>query len=53
MDKSTNKLIDWVSMKGTSLYILIMLVVFPVFTTQKFFDLDNDKNNFFLIATIT
>lgn len=53
MDKSTNKIIDWVSMNGTSLYILIMLVIFPVFNTQKLFNLDNDKTNFFLVATIT
>lgn len=53
MDKSTNKLIDWVSVNGTTLYILIMLVVFPIFNTQKLFNLDNDKNNFFLVATIT
>ncbi|MCI9380426.1 MAG: hypothetical protein HFG88_05190 [Dorea sp.] len=53
MDKSTNKIIDWVSINGTSLYILIMLVVFPVFNTNKFFNLDDDKTNFFLVATIT
>lgn len=53
MDKSTNKIIDWASTNGTSLYILIMLVVFPVFNTQKFFNLDNDKTKFFLVATIT
>lgn len=53
MDKSTNKIIDWVSINGTSLYILVMLVVFPVFNTQKLFNLDDDKTNFFLVATIT
>lgn len=53
MDKSTNKIIDWVSINGTCLYILIMLVIFPVFNTQKLFNLDNDKTNFFLVATIT
>lgn len=53
MDKSTNKIIDWVSKTGTTLYILIMLAVFPVFNTQKLFSLDSDKTNFFLVATIT
>lgn len=53
MDKSTNKIIDWVSKTGTSLYILIMLVIFPAFNTQKLFSLDKDKTGFFLVATIT
>lgn len=53
MDKSTNKIINWVAINGTSLYILIMLVIFPVFNTRKLFALDSDKTNFFLVATIT
>lgn len=52
MNKTKDSIMGWLSVNGTYLYILIMLIAFPLFNTQKMFDLDADKTNFFLNITI-
>lgn len=50
MEKSINTRIIQFTKKGTFLYILIMLVIFPAFFTDMFY-LTTDKTNFFLFVT--
>lgn len=43
---------EWIGNKLTQIYIVLMLVVFPLFFTNKLFNLTNDKKYFFLFLTI-
>lgn len=44
-------IIGWLGEKGTYFYVLIMLVVFPLFYTNGLFNLCKDKEDLFLFVT--
>ncbi len=60
MDTIMDKLMDnlksfipaWLALAATHLYLLSMLVFFPLFNTDKMFHLYLDKRNFFLVSSI-
>lgn len=43
---------EWLGEKGTYVYVLVMLVVFSLFCTNKMFDVVEDRWHFFQYATI-
>ncbi|HCT91650.1 MAG TPA: hypothetical protein DF613_09785 [Lachnospiraceae bacterium] len=43
---------QWVGEKGTYIYVLIMLVVFSLYCTNKMFNLVEDRKNFFQYLTV-
>ncbi len=60
MDTIMDKLMDnlksfipaWLAPAATYLYLLSMLLIFPLFNTDKMFHLYLDKRNFFLVSSI-
>ena len=51
MGEKKEGIIGWLGEKGTYFYILIMLVVFPLFYTNGLFNLCKDKEDLFLFVT--
>ncbi len=51
MKETKEGVVEWIGRKGTYLYIIIMLVIFPVYYTDGVFNLRTDKKNFFLFVT--
>lgn len=51
MEKKGEEIAEWLGEKGTYLYVLAMLVIFPLFYTNGVWNLQQDKANFFLYAT--
>lgn len=51
MGKLKDKILSQPGIYITYLYIFIMLIIFPYYNTKKFFNLDEDKTNFFVTAT--
>lgn len=43
---------EWLGEKGTYIYVLIMLVVFSLYCTNKMFNVVEDRKNFFQYLTI-
>lgn len=52
MEKLKNIMPKWLETRATQIYIFSMLVLFPLFNTDKMFHLYLDKRNFFLFFSI-
>ena len=52
MDNLKSFIPNWLAPTATYLYLLSMLLIFPLFNTEKMFHLYLDKRNFFLVSSI-
>ena len=52
MDNLKSFIPAWLAPAATYLYLLSMLLIFPLFNTDKMFHLYLDKRNFFLVSSI-
>ena len=52
MGEQKEGIAEWLGKRGTYFYVLIMLVIFPLFYTDGLFNLCSDKEDLFLFATL-